>query len=235
MNKSKHLENERTHLDAAVRRRDAVESNMNSFLEDLAGHETELKSDFKKNLTSAEERQLEELSNSSQELQKQWNELSKARRDLERQKQLLEVDLRQNLQMKLDQLNSQAFENSTSGSSAGGLKEAQRELKKAQKAQKAVEASLQEIESKLDNSQARLEQLENERNQREQAQQEISVRIEKQQKRMDKSLRRKAVLTTQAAECAQTIRDLGVLPEEAFDKYENMDPKTVSCSCQTTV
>ncbi|RGP69312.1 structural maintenance-chromosome 3 chondroitin sulfate proteoglycan 6 [Fusarium sporotrichioides] len=228
MNKSTYLENERSHLDAAVKRRDAVESNMNSFLEDLSGHETELKSDFKKNLTSAEERQLEELGNSIQELQKQWNELSRSRRDLGRQKQLLEVDLRQNLQMKLDQLNSQAFENSSSGSSAGGLKEAQRELKKAQKAQKTVEASLEEVEAKLDDSQARLEQLENDRAQREQAQQEISARIEKQQKRMDKSLRRKAVLTTQAAECAQTIRDLGVLPEEAFDKYENMDPKTVS-------
>ncbi|KAG5658718.1 hypothetical protein KAF25_007271 [Fusarium avenaceum] len=227
-NKSTHLENERGHLDAATRRRDAVENNMNSFLEDLAAHETELRSDFKKNLTAAEERQLEELGNSIQELQKQWNELSRARRDLERQKSLLEVDLRQNLQMKLDQLNSQAFENSTSGSSAGGLKEAQRELKKAQKAQKAIEASLQEVESKMDNAQASLEQLDNDKAQREQAQQEISVRIEKQQKRMDKSLRRKAVLTTQAAECAQTIRDLGVLPEEAFDKYENMDPKTVS-------
>ncbi|WZH44578.1 RecF/RecN/SMC [Fusarium acuminatum] len=184
-------------------------------------------SDFKKNLTAAEERQLEELGNSIQELQKQWNELSRARRDLERQKSLLEVDLRQNLQMKLDQLNSQAFENSTSGSSAGGLKEAQRELKKAQKAQKAIEASLQEVEAKMDDAQASLEQLDNDKAQREQAQQEISVRIEKQQKRMDKSLRRKAVLTTQAAECAQTIRDLGVLPEEAFDKYENMDPKTL--------
>jgi structural maintenance of chromosome 3 (chondroitin sulfate proteoglycan 6) len=227
-NKSTHLENERGHLDAATRRRDAIENNMNSFLEDLAAHETELRSDFKKNLTAAEERQLEELGNTIQELQKQWNELSRARRDLERQKSLLEVDLRQNLQMKLDQLNSQAFENSTSGSSAGGLKEAQRELKKAQKAQKAIEASLQEVEAKMDNAQASLEQLENDKAQREQAQQEISVRIEKQQKRMDKSLRRKAVLTTQAAECAQTIRDLGVLPEEAFDKYENMDPKTVS-------
>ncbi|KAH7252261.1 RecF/RecN/SMC [Fusarium tricinctum] len=227
-NKSTHLENERGHLDAATRRRDAVDNNMNSFLEDLAAHETELKSDFKKNLTAAEERQLEELGNSIQELQKQWNELSRARRDLERQKSLLEVDLRQNLQMKLDQLNSQAFENSTSGSSAGGLKEAQRELKKAQKAQKAIEASLQEVEAKMDDAQASLEQLDNDKAQREQAQQEISVRIEKQQKRMDKSLRRKAVLTTQAAECAQTIRDLGVLPEEAFDKYENMDPKTVS-------
>ncbi|KAF4452539.1 structural maintenance-chromosome 3 (chondroitin sulfate proteoglycan 6) [Fusarium austroafricanum] len=228
INKSKHLENERSHLDAAVRRRDAVEKNMNSFLEDLAGHEAELQSDFKKSLTSAEERQLEQLGNSIQELQKQWNELSRARRDLERQKQLLEVDLRSNLRMKLDQLNSQAFEDSTSGSSGGGLKEAQRELKKAQKAQKAFETSLQELESKMDDAQARLEELENDRAQREQAQQEISARIEKQQKKMDKSLRRKAVLTTQAAECAQTIRDLGVLPEEAFDKYENMDPGQVS-------
>ncbi|KAK2701084.1 hypothetical protein QWA68_000164 [Fusarium oxysporum] len=227
INKSKHLEKELSHLDAAIKRRDAVEKNMNSFLEDLAAHEAELRSDFKKTLTAAEERQLEELGTSTQELQKQWNELSRARRDLERQKQLLEVDLRQNLQMKLDQLNSQAFEDST-GSSGGGLKDAQRELKKAQKVQKAVEASLQELEAKMDNTQARLEELANEKAQLEQAQSEISARIERQQKKMDKSLRKKAVLSTQAAECAQTIRDLGVLPEEAFDKYENMDPNQVS-------
>ncbi|CVL10171.1 structural maintenance-chromosome 3 (chondroitin sulfate proteoglycan 6) [Fusarium proliferatum] len=226
-NKLKHLNKEQSHLEAAKKRRDAVEKNMNSFLEDLAAHEAELGSDFKKTLTAAEERQLEELGTSTQELQKQWNELSRARRDLERQKQLLEVDLRQNLQMKLDQLNSQAFEDST-GSSGGGLKDAQRELKKAQKAQKAVEASLQELETKMDDTQARLEELANEKTQLEQVQSEISAKIERQQKKMDRSLRKKAVLSTQAAECAQTIRDLGVLPEEAFDKYENMDPNQVS-------
>ncbi|CCT66120.1 related to SMC3-required for structural maintenance of chromosomes [Fusarium fujikuroi IMI 58289] len=226
-NKLKHLNKEQSHLEAAKKRRDAVEKNMNSFLEDLAAHEAELGSDFKKTLTAAEERQLEELGTSTQELQKQWNELSRARRDLERQKQLLEVDLRQNLQMKLDQLNSQAFEDST-GSSGGGLKDAQRELKKAQKAQKAVEVSLQELETKMDDTQARLEELANEKAQLEQVQSEISARIEKQQKKMDRSLRKKAVLSTQAAECAQTIRDLGVLPEEAFDKYENMDPNQAS-------
>ncbi|KAF4981551.1 hypothetical protein FZEAL_2660 [Fusarium zealandicum] len=227
-NKSTHLENERSHLDAAIKRRDAVEKNMNTFMEDVAGHEAELGTDFKKSLTSAEERQLEELSSSLQELQKQWNEVSKVRGDLGRRKQLLEVDLRQNLQMKLDQLNSQAFENSTSGSSAGGLKDAQRELKKMQKALKAVEDSLQETESKMDEVQTRLEQMGSEKAEREQTQHEISVRIEKQQKRMDKSLRRKALLTTQSAECAKNIRDLGVLPEEAFDKYENMEAKTIT-------
>ncbi|RSM15663.1 hypothetical protein CEP52_000601 [Fusarium oligoseptatum] len=227
-NKSVHLENERNHLEAAIKRREGVEKNMNVFLEDVAGHEAELQTDFKKSLTAAEERQLEELSDSVQELQKQWNEASNARRSLETRKQLLEGDLRQNLQLKLDQLNSQAFENSASGLSSGGLKEAQRELKKAQKALKAVEASLQETQAKMDDIQNRLDQMAVDRAQREQRQQELSERIEKHKKRMDKSLRQKALWTARAAELAKTIRDLGVLPEEAFDKYENMEEKTIT-------
>ncbi|CAM1505487.1 Fc.00g111240.m01.CDS01 [Cosmosporella sp. VM-42] len=227
-NKTTHLEHERTHLDSAIKRRDAVEKNMNGFMEEVAAHEAELGTDFKKSLTPAEERQLEQLSSQAQQLQKQWNDTSKTRRELERRKQILEMDLRQNLQMKLDQLNSQAFENSASGSSAGALKESQRELKKAQARLKTVEASLHETEDKMDELQARLEQIGVERSAREQRQQDISARIEKQQKRMDKTLRRRALLTTQAAECAKNIRDLGVLPEEAFDKYENMEAKTIT-------
>jgi structural maintenance of chromosome 3 (chondroitin sulfate proteoglycan 6) len=132
--------------------------------------------------------------------------------------------------MKLDQLNSQAFENSASGGASGTLKEAERELKKAQKALKAVEADLTETEARLDELNSRLEQFESEKVNREQVQLEISTRIEKQQKRMEKTLQRKALLISQAAECAKNIRELGVLPEEAFDKYENMQANTVSRS-----
>ncbi|KAL7817058.1 putative chromosome segregation protein SudA [Trichoderma gracile] len=226
--RSAHIENERNRLEAAIRRRDAVEKNMNGFLEEVAAHEAELGTDFKKTLTAAEERELEGSSRAVQELQKQWNELSNARRGLERQKQLLEIDLRQNLQMKLDQLNSQAFENSAVGGASGGLKEAERELKKAQKALKAVEADLSQTEAQIDELTSRLEQLESEKLHLEQNQLEISHRIEKQQKRMEKTLQRKALLTAQAAECAKNIRELGVLPEEAFDKYENMQANTIA-------
>ncbi|KAH0494123.1 hypothetical protein TgHK011_000755 [Trichoderma gracile] len=226
--RSAHIENERNRLEAAIRRRDAVEKNMNGFLEEVAAHEAELGTEFKKTLTAAEERELEGSSRAVQELQKQWNELSNARRGLERQKQLLEIDLRQNLQMKLDQLNSQAFENSAVGGASGGLKEAERELKKAQKALKAVEADLSQTEAQIDELTSRLEQLESEKLHLEQNQLEISHRIEKQQKRMEKTLQRKALLTAQAAECAKNIRELGVLPEEAFDKYENMQANTIA-------
>ncbi|KAG6025136.1 hypothetical protein E4U41_001604 [Claviceps citrina] len=227
-NKSGHLENERSQLDAAIRRRDAVEKNMNGFMEEVAAHEAEIGTDFKKSLTSAEERELEELSTTTQKLQKEWNDLSKERRRLERTKQLLEVDLRQNLQLKLDQLNSQAFENSASGGASGGMKEAQRELKMAQRALKVTEANLQETEDKTDNVAGQIEQLSTEKAEREQVQNELSTRIEKQQKKMEKTLQRKALLTAQAAECAKNIRDLGVLPEEAFDKYENMEASSIT-------
>ncbi|PKK43941.1 hypothetical protein CI102_12463 [Trichoderma harzianum] len=201
---------------------------MSGFLQEVAAHESELGTDFKKTLTTAEERELEGSSRTVQQLQKQWNEISNNRRILERQKQLLEIDLRQNLQMKLDQLNSQAFENSAVGGASGSLKEAERELKKAQKALKAVEADLSQTEAQLDELNTRLEQLESEKVNREQTQLEISTRIERQQKRMEKTLQRKALLTSQAAECAKNIRELGVLPEEAFDKYENMQANTIT-------
>ncbi|KAI5465707.1 condensin complex component SMC3 [Mariannaea sp. PMI_226] len=227
-NKLAHLETMRIQLESAQRRRDAVEKNMNGFMQEVAAHEAEIGTDFKKSLTTAEQQQLEELGGRVSELQKQWNEISRARQDLERRKQVLEVDLRQNLQMKLDQLSSQAFENSGSGSSTGTLKETQRELKKAQSALKSADASLHETEAKMSDLLQNLEQKGAQKAEREQMQQELSARIEKQQKRMDKSLRRKALLTTQAAECAKNIRDLGVLPEEAFDKYENMEAKTIT-------
>ncbi|KAL5094388.1 hypothetical protein Trisim1_006977 [Trichoderma cf. simile WF8] len=227
-NRSSHIENERSRLDGAIRRRDAVEKNMSGFLQEVAAHESELGTEFKKTLTTAEERELEGSSRTVQQLQKQWNEISNNRRILERQKQLLEIDLRQNLQMKLDQLNSQAFENSAVGGASGSLKEAERELKKAQKALKAVEADLSQTEAQLDELNTRLEQFESEKVNREQTQLEISTRIERQQKRMEKTLQRKALLTSQAAECAKNIRELGVLPEEAFDKYENMQANTIT-------
>jgi structural maintenance of chromosome 3 (chondroitin sulfate proteoglycan 6) len=227
-NKMAHLEAERSHLDSAIKRRDAVDRNMNTFIGDREAHEAELQTDFKKSLTAAEEQQLEELSNTTLQLQKQWNELSTTRRELESRKSLLEADLRQNLQLKLDQLNGQGFEELASGTSSEGLQDVQRELKKAQKASKAVEADLREIEARFEQLTQQSESLANDKATREMAQAELAHRIEKQQKRIEKNLAKKGILTNQLAECAKNIRDLGVLPEEAFDKYENMETKTVS-------
>lgn len=225
--KNAQVTREQDQLEAAIKRRDKVDRNMKDFGDQISAYEAELASDFKKALTANEERQLETLGETVKELQKQWSELSKARRELEGRKQILEVELRSNLRLKLDQLTTQAFEASTSGG-GGNLKEAQRELKKTQKALAAIEGKLQANEQEFEDADTKIAGLERDMSQKEAAQQDVAKEIARQQKRMEKAIQKKALLTTKASECAKNIRDLGVLPEEAFDKYERLESKSVS-------
>ncbi|KAK6063448.1 Chromosome segregation protein sudA [Seiridium cupressi] len=218
---------EQDHLEAAIKRRELVDRNMKDFGDTLAAHEAELASDFKKALTANEEQQLESLSQSVQDLQKRWTEISRGRRELEGRKQILDVELRSNLQLKLDQLTSQAFETGAGGNS-GNLKEARRELKKAQSAVASVEAKLQENEQQIESTESSIARLEKQKAAKDVEQQDLARDIQKQQKRMEKGIQKKALLTTRATECAKNIRDLGVLPEEAFDKYERLESKSIA-------
>ena len=52
-------------------------------------------------------------------------------------------------------------------------------------------------------------------------QSEDSRSISKQQKTTERYLAKRQMLTTRKDECNRSIRDLGVLPEEAFEKYIN--------------
>ncbi|KAH6661115.1 condensin complex component SMC3 [Truncatella angustata] len=225
--KTSQISREQDRLEAAIKRRDAVDRNMKDFSDTLAAHEAELASDFKKALTADEEQQMETLGQSVQDLQKQWTEISRGRRELEGRKQILDVELRSNLQLKLDQLTSQGFETS-SGGSRGNLKEAQRELKKAQNAVASIEARIKENEQEIETTESNIAKLEKQKSAKDVEQQELAKDIQKYQKRLEKSVQKKALLTTRATECAKNIRDLGVLPEEAFEKYERLESKNVS-------
>lgn len=228
--KTSHLEKQREQLSANIRRREVVQSLLKDHGDSISSFEAELASDFKKALSANEESQLEQLNTTVQELQKRWNEVSKDRRALEGRKQLLEVELRENLRMKLDQLNSQEID-STAGSGSGNLKESQRELKRVQKVAAAVEAKFQDNEAQVEEAEVKISNLQKDKTQRVERQQEIARAIEKHQKRMEKSVAKKALLTASAAECAKNIRDLGVLPDEAFEKFAHIDSKQVCVHC----
>ena len=222
-----HLEKQREQLESNLRRREVIERLLKEHGDNITTFQTELSSEFKKALSANEERQLEQLNTTVQDLQKQWNELSKSRRELEGRKQLLEVDLRENLRLKLDQLNGQEID-TAAGSNSGNLKESQRELKRVIKASEAVETKLQDNEAQIEEAEAKVSNLEKTKSYREDQQQEIAKAIEKHQKKMEKNVQKKAILTSSAAECAKNIRDLGVLPEEAFERFANTESKAVS-------
>ncbi|KAJ9131682.1 Structural maintenance of chromosomes protein [Pleurostoma richardsiae] len=222
--KEDQLVREQDRLDAAIARRDTVDRNMKDFDESVQALEAELVSEFKKALTNQEEQQLEDFISQVQDLQKQWNDASSARTELETRKQSLEVELRQNLRLREHQLSSKAHEGSISTSlgGTGNYADAQKELKKWQKASAALEKQIQQNEAQIEKVQSQISQLQEQKSAKEQEQQEIARQIERQKKRMEKSLQRKALLTAQADECSKSIRDLGVLPEEAFHRYQRM-------------
>jgi structural maintenance of chromosome 3 (chondroitin sulfate proteoglycan 6) len=72
----------------------------------------------------------------------------------------------------------------------------------------SLTAKVQDVTEKLESVQA--------------LQAEDSRGISKHQKSTERYLAKRALLTTRKDECNKNIRDLGVLPEEAFEKYTNV-------------
>ncbi|KAI9873842.1 MAG: Structural maintenance of chromosomes protein 3, partial [Pleopsidium flavum] len=213
-------------LKAKQRAKENIEANVKALTDQQSAHEAELSSEFKKALSNQEEAQLENLSSTVQDLRRQYSELSVSRSELEGQKSMLEVELRENLRPRLDQLKAQEFDNGE-GNAGGNLKESQRELKRISQAIATVEKKLQETDDAIEQANAQVAELEQRNAETRRQQEDIAKSIERHQRRMEKSMQKKAALTKQAAECSRNIRDLGVLPEEAFGRFEKTNSNAI--------
>lgn len=214
------LDNKKDTLDKKQRAKLGIEANFKRLTDQQSAHEAEIASAFKKDLTAEEETQLENLSSTAIDLRRQLSELTSSRSELESRKTILEIELRENLRPRLDQLKSQEFDNQDGGS-RGNLKQSQQELKRLNKSVEEAERKLEEIESSIDSASSNISDLDQRHADTMQSQSEIARSIEKAQKRMEKSIQKRRILTKQAAEVATKIRDLGILPQ-GLEKYEKV-------------
>ena len=220
--KAASLQNTNETLNAKRRALVNIEANAKALNDQQSAHEAEAASEFRKALTSEEEAQLENLSSTVQDLRRQYSELSSARSDLESRKTILEIELRENLHPRLDHLRSQAFDNADgSSSSRGTLQESNRELKGINKAIDAVSQKLAEADSAIDTALTSTTDLQTRHSAILAQQSDIAKTIEKSQKRLEKSIQKRRLLNAQAAACVVKIRDLGILPHGALEKYQN--------------
>ncbi|CAI7566385.1 unnamed protein product [Penicillium manginii] len=220
------LQNKTDSLDAKRRALRNVESNLAALKDQTSAFEAELTSPFQKALTNEEESLLESLSGSVQELRRQYQELSSARSELEARKSLLEVELRENLNPRLDQLTNRDIDMAEE-EVQGNLKGTQREQKRLSQALEKLNKRLQQVDTSIEEQNSRVNDLEQHNSETRRSLEDLARSIEKHQRRMEKSMQKKAALTKQAVECAANIRDLGVLPDEAFTKYKNTDSNAV--------
>jgi structural maintenance of chromosome 3 (chondroitin sulfate proteoglycan 6) len=220
------LQKQNDNLEAKRRALRNIEGNLAALKDQVDAFEAELASPFQKALSDEEESRLEALNTTVQEQRRQYQELSSERSELEARKSVLEAELRENLNPRLDQLVSQDAD-LADNDGQGNLKETQREQKRLTKALDKVGQKLAQVDESIEQANARVAELSQQNAESRRVLEELAKSIEKHQRRMEKSMQKKAALTKQAAECAANIRDLGVLPDEAFTKYKNTDSNTV--------
>ncbi|CBF69619.1 hypothetical protein AN6364.2 [Aspergillus nidulans FGSC A4] len=220
------LQKQNDNLDAKRRALRNIEGNLAALKDQVDAFEAELSSPFHKALTDEEEARLESLNSNVQEYRREYQELSGKRSELETRKSVLEVELRENLNPRLDQLLAQDADIADEDGQ-GNIKETQREQKRLTKVLDKLAQRLAQVDESMEQANSRVTELTQRNAESRRELEELAKSIEKHQRRMEKSMQKKAALTKQAAECAANIRDLGVLPDEAFTKYKNTDSNTV--------
>jgi structural maintenance of chromosome 3 (chondroitin sulfate proteoglycan 6) len=213
------LRNKKDNLEAKKRQEANIAANVKALSDQQTAHEAELSTDFKKALTAAEETQLDNLGTTVRDLQRQYAVLSAARSELEGRKSVIEAELAENLQPLLEQLQATELDIAETGSN--DLKNQQRELKRLTKALESLEQRVNDAEDAIETALGQINTLEAENAATRREQEDLAKAIERHQRRMEKSMQKKAALQNRYKTCADSIRDLGVLPEEAFTKYKN--------------
>ncbi|KAK4540112.1 hypothetical protein LTR36_009777 [Oleoguttula mirabilis] len=221
------LNNKRDELEEKQRSRDNVENLVQDLGAQMSGYEAELASDFKKTLSNEEEHQLDNISAQLPELRKRYAEVSLERSELEATKSTLELELRENLRLRLDQLQTSAdVEGDTTRDGTGSntrLKERQRDLKRVSKALDSINVKLDENETAIEEARQQLQQVEETRASKAQQIEDLSRAIRNHQKATEKGAQKRAALTSRLNEVGTQIRNLGVLPDAAFGaQYANM-------------
>jgi structural maintenance of chromosome 3 (chondroitin sulfate proteoglycan 6) len=220
------LQNKNDNLDAKQRALRNIDNNLSALDGQVSALEAELSTAFQKALTSDEESQLESLSTTAQGLRRRYADLSGQRSEIEARKSVLEVELRENLYPRLDQLSSPDVDMGEDNTQ-GTLKEAQRQMKKLHTALDKITQRLADVDKSISEGNSQVGQLDGRKTEVRNNLEALAKSIEKHQRRMEKSMQKKAALTKQAAECSANIRDLGVLPDDAFTKYSKTDSNTV--------
>ncbi|KAF8212443.1 RecF/RecN/SMC protein [Mycena galopus ATCC 62051] len=195
----------------------------------LAGFNNELSSPLTKGLTDQEEEDVVTLTDEVEKRRKDMVELGKSKNKLEGKKNAIEIELNERLRRRRDELNLKIDELGQPGddeSSADDLESRTRELRTLNKSIQTLTTktagkylSICEMEKEIEELQAEMQELRSKLEKVQIQQTEDSRNISRQQKTTERYLAKRQMLTTRKDECNRNIRDLGVLPEEAFEKY----------------
>lgn len=223
------LERERERLVARIAK---LESDIDDLQSELSGLDArwqglraELGSPMARGLTAEEEEQIEALGKDIDDRQKLLLELGKQKNETGSRKNAIEIELNESLRRRREELRGKidalGVAETGDATSEEALETRTRELRHLDaeintltKRSQDTEKDIEKLTTQLQEQRTQLDNLQNQ-------QSEDSRGISKQQKNTERYLAKKQMLVNRKDECNRNIRDLGVLPEEAFEKYTN--------------
>ncbi|KIV83538.1 hypothetical protein PV11_05558 [Exophiala sideris] len=224
-NKVDMLQRKRDDLEAKQKQEAAIAASVKQLTDQQNAYQAELGSDFKKALSPAEENQLETLSATIQKLRKEYNNLSASRAEIETKKANLDVRLNSSLKPQLAALEGDEIE--SEGSVSGNLKAKRSELARLTKELDSIQETLDGLDEQIETSTAQVTQLEAQAAETRRQQEELAKAIERHQRRLEKSVQKKAALQASKQETIDNIRELGAIPEDLRKSYRSTDSNTI--------
>ncbi len=220
-NKIELLERKQSDFEAKQKQSRVIEDKVTSLDSQQNTYQDEKKTDFKKALTRAEETELENLSTSIQKLRQDYAKLSEARAENEAKKTDLEVRLNTNLKPQLAALEADELDPETA--SVGNLHSRQRELARMNREYEVVQNRLLEVEQVLESKSTDITELEAQEAETKRAQDELAKNIERHQRRLEKSIQKKAALVASKQDLVESIRELGAVPDDLKTKFRKVE------------
>ncbi|EXJ69237.1 structural maintenance-chromosome 3 (chondroitin sulfate proteoglycan 6) [Cladophialophora psammophila CBS 110553] len=224
-NKMETLQRKKDDLEAKKKQEVAIATNVKALTDQQNAYQAELSSDFKTTLSTAEERQLESLAASIQKLRREYNDLSTSRTEIETRKADLEARLTLSLKPQLAALESDDVDDEASSSS--NLRAKKTELARLTKELDSVQRYLDDLEDKVETSATQIAKLESQADKIREQQEELAKALERHQRRLEKSVQKKAALLVSKQETVEKIRELGAVDEDLRLKYENVDSNAI--------
>ncbi|KAI5476815.1 chromosome segregation protein, SudA [Pseudohyphozyma bogoriensis] len=195
------------------------ESSARMLKTEIQAYEEELKTKMTQALSGEEVQEMEDLQDEAGRLKRELVDLSASVGKLASTKALLEVDLNENLSRRREELRGkvEAFDGSAPQEGPS------RDLDARRAELESLEAQIEELSRKIGDVETETESLNEEvanavkrREQMDGQQADDSRNLAKQQKNVERYLNKKQMLEARKNDCNKNIRELGVLPEEAF-------------------
>ncbi len=199
-----------------------TQNNVRNLEAEQQAMEDERESDMEQRLSDDEVATLTRLNDEVAATKKQLVELSQAVTEAESRKMSLETDLNDNLRRRRDELRTR-IEAIESRDEADGEQDEVDDIPARKRELSRLTDVIQSLTDKLEQIAADTERLRGEigedtkeRERKEGQQQEDGRSIAKQQKKVERYLSKRQVLIQRKEDCNKSIRDLGVLPADAF-------------------